>query len=116
MTALPRNRLVMAFWPPKMAASAVGGTFEFKYDGSGIGKGGIGTLFVDDKQIAQGRLDRTVCRRFSLDETFDVGADTGSPLIEDYAARMPFKFTGRLEKLTIELDPHQLGIRGDREA
>jgi len=44
--------------------------FEFKYDGGSIRQGGIGTLFVDDKQIAQGRLDRTVCCRLSLDETF----------------------------------------------
>jgi arylsulfatase len=44
-----------------------------------------------------------VCCRFSLDETFDVGADTGSPIIEDYADRLPFAFTGTLETLVIEL-------------
>jgi arylsulfatase A-like enzyme len=87
--------------------------FEFKYDGGGIGKGGSGTLFVDDKQVATAHLDRTICCRFSLDETFDVGADTGSPVIEDYADKMPFKFTGKLEKVTIELEPLPLGIRGD---
>ena len=89
--------------------------FEFKYDGGGIGKGGSGTLFVDDKQVARAHLDRTICCRFSLDETFDVGADTGSPVIEDYADKMPFKFTGKLDKITIELEPLPLGIRGDIE-
>ncbi len=33
--------------------------FEFAYDGGGIGKGGMGTLFVNDKKVAQGRIGRT---------------------------------------------------------
>jgi hypothetical protein len=44
-----------------------------------------------------------VALRFSLDETFDVGSDTGSPVIEDYADRMPFDFTGKIDKVTISL-------------
>ena len=35
--------------------------------------------------------------------TFDVGADTGSPVIEDYADRMLFEFTGTINKVTINL-------------
>jgi hypothetical protein len=27
--------------------------------------------------------------RFSLDETFDIGADTGTPVVEDYADKIP---------------------------
>ena len=77
--------------------------FDFKYDGGGRGKGGTGTLLVDGKQVAQGRIERTVPNRFSLDETFDVGLDTGTPVVEDYAGEMPFKFTGKLEKFTIDL-------------
>ena len=34
---------------------------------------------------------------------FDVGEDTGTPVVEGYADKMPFKFTGTLEKVTIEL-------------
>ena len=30
--------------------------FIFKYDGGGIGKGATGTLLVDEKQVAQGRI------------------------------------------------------------
>jgi arylsulfatase len=87
---------------------------EFKYDGGGIGKGGTGTLSVDGKQVAQAHIDRTICCRFSLDETFDVGQDRGSPVIEDYADKMPFKFTGDLKKVVIELGP--TGLRaGDAE-
>jgi hypothetical protein len=82
--------------------------FGFKYDGGGIGKGATGTLFVDGKQIAQGRIPRTIPIRFSLDETFDVGEDTGTPVIEDYADKMPFAFTGTLKKFVVVLEPSKL--------
>ncbi|HWR69272.1 MAG TPA: arylsulfatase, partial [Desulfomonilia bacterium] len=74
--------------------------FEFIYDGGGLGKGGTGTLSVDGKQAAQGRIEKTVPFRFSLDETFDVGEDTGTPV--DLAYDVPFKFTGTIDRLVIE--------------
>jgi len=77
--------------------------FDFKYDGPGYGKGGTGTLSVDGKQVAQSKIERTIPVRFSLDETFDVGMDTGTPVVEDYVNKMPFKFTGTLKKVVIEL-------------
>jgi hypothetical protein len=89
--------------------------FEFAYDGGGIGMGGVGTLLIDGKRVAQGRIGQTVRARFSLDETFDVGADTGTPVIEDYANKMPFKFTGKLEKLTIDLKPVAPSMRAELE-
>jgi len=82
--------------------------FSFKYDGGGIGKGGDGTLFVDGKQVAQGRIDRTIPVRFSLDETFDIGEDTGTPVIETYVDKMPFRFTGTLKKVVVVLEPEKL--------
>ncbi|HME31383.1 MAG TPA: arylsulfatase [Terriglobales bacterium] len=82
--------------------------FNFKYDGGGVGKGATGTLFVDGKQVAQGRIPQTVIVRFSLDETFDVGEDTGTPVIEDYADKMPFAFTGTLKKFVVILEPEKL--------
>ena len=60
-------------------------------------------MFVDGAQVVRGRIEQTVRATFSLDDTFDVGADTGTPVIDDYADRMPFEFTGRLQKLTIAL-------------
>ena len=48
-------------------------------------------------------IDATVPFRFSVDETLDIGQDCGTPILEDYADRMPFKFTGKIEKVTIEL-------------
>jgi len=76
---------------------------DFTYDGPGYGKSGTGTLWVDGKQVAQGKIERTIPVRFSLDETLDIGEDTGTPVVEDYVDKMPFKFTGELKKVVIEL-------------
>jgi arylsulfatase A-like enzyme len=82
--------------------------FAFKYDGGGIGKGATGILFVDGKQVAQGQIPKTIPIRFSLDETFDVGEDTGTPVVEDYVDKMPFQFTGTLKKFVVVLEPEKL--------
>lgn len=68
-----------------------------------MGTSGTGRLGIDGRQVAQGKIERTIPIRFSLDETFDVGLDTGTPVLEDYVGKMPFKFTGELRKFTIEL-------------
>src|SRR5450755_104367 len=81
---------------------------SFKYDGGGIGKGATGTLFVDGKQVAQGKIPQTIAVRVSLDETFDVGEDTGTPVVQDYADKMPFAFTGTLKKFVVVLEPEKL--------
>jgi arylsulfatase A-like enzyme len=81
--------------------------FDFKYDGGGVGNGGIGTLSVDGKQVAAGRIAATIPGRFSFDETFDVGEDTGTPVSEDYD--VPFKFTGQIEKVVVNLGEIKLG-------
>jgi arylsulfatase A-like enzyme len=80
----------------------------FKYAGGGVGKGATATLFVDEKQVAEGSIARTVPARFSLDETFDVGADTGTPIVEDYVDKMPYEFTGTLKKFGVVLEPENL--------
>jgi hypothetical protein len=78
----------------------------FKYDGPGIGKGGIATLIVDGKNVAEGKLARTIPFRISADETLDIGEDTGTPVSEDY--HVPFKFTGKLLGMAIKLGEEKL--------
>ena len=46
--------------------------------------------------------------RFSLDETFDVGEDTGTPVSEIYANQMPYQFTGTLKRFAVVLEPEKL--------
>jgi arylsulfatase A-like enzyme len=87
--------------------------FQFRYDGPGRGKSGEGTLTVDGKTVAEGKIDRTIPTRFSLDETFDVGEDSGTPVVEDYVGKMPFKFTGELKDVVIELGKSGLAAGDD---
>ncbi len=75
--------------------------FEFAYDGGGMGKGGTGTLLVNGRKVAAGRIEQTQCCAFSADEGADVGADEGTPVTETY--KVPFKFTGKIGKVTIDL-------------
>ena len=75
--------------------------FEFAYDGGGIGKGAVGTLFVNGKNVATGRIERTQCCGFSADEGADVGADEGTPVTEAY--KVPFRFSGKISQVTVEL-------------
>jgi hypothetical protein len=92
--------------------------FDFKYDGlgfatlafnnmSGIGRGGTGTLTVDGKTVATEAIQRTVPLILPVDETFDIGSKTGTP-IDDRDYQVPFAFTGKLDKLTISVEPPKL--------
>ena len=81
-------------------------TVDFNYDGGGVGKGGEATLTVDGKKVASEKLRRTIGYRMSLDKTLDIGEDTGTPVSEDY--HVPFKFTGKLEKVTIHIAEEKL--------
>jgi arylsulfatase A-like enzyme len=74
---------------------------DFAYDGGGVGRGGVASLTVDGQDVAQGRIEKTVPIRISLDEGLDVGEDTGTPVNLNYD--VPFKFTGSIEKVTIDL-------------
>jgi hypothetical protein len=52
-------------------------------------------------------VPHTVPFIFEIDETFDVGSDTGTP-VEDKDYQVPFAFNGTLHKLTVKLEPAQL--------
>lgn len=89
--------------------------FDFKYDGlglatlafnniSGIGRGGVGVFKVDGKVVATHELKRTIPLTMPWDETFDIGSDTGTP-VDDKDYHVPFKFTGKIDKLTFEVKP-----------
>ena len=75
--------------------------YDFKFDGGGPGTGGTATLAVDGTVIGTTKYPRTIGYRISLDETLDIGEDTGTPVSEDH--KVPFKFSGEIEKVTIDL-------------
>ena len=80
--------------------------FDFKYDGPGPGKGGTGVLTVDGKEVAAKTIPHTIPFLMSIDETFDIGSDTRTPVDDSY--QVPFRFTGKIDKLTFKLGPEQL--------
>lgn len=98
--------------------------FEFKYDGlgigtlafnnmSGIGRGGVGILKVDNKEVAKQTMDHTIPLILQWDENFDIGADTGTPVTDDY--QLPFRFNGKLNRLTLTIDRPELSPKDIKE-
>ena len=77
--------------------------YEFAYDGGGLAKGGLGTIFVNGKKVAEGRIEQTQPMSFSADEGADVGEDGETPVVENYGVPAPYKFTGKINKVTIDL-------------
>jgi len=92
--------------------------FDYQYNGlgfatlafnnmSGIGRPATGTLKVDGKVVATQSVEKTIPLIFGIDETFDIGSDTGTS-IDDQDYQVPFNFTGKINKLTISVEPPQL--------
>jgi arylsulfatase len=81
--------------------------FNFKYEGPGPGKGGTGVLSVDGKEVDRKTIPHTVPLMMTADETFDIGSDTRTP-VDDFEYQVPFRFTGKIDKLTYNLGPEQL--------
>jgi hypothetical protein len=72
--------------------------FEFAYAGGGPGKGGKGTLYINDEKVAEGDIAHT-----QADETADVGIDLGTPVVETVGCEEKSKFNGKIPKLTVEV-------------
>ncbi len=92
--------------------------FDYRYDGlgmgtlaynnvSGIGRGGTGVLKVDGAEVARQSMARSIPILLPIDEAFDIGADTGSP-VNDHDYQTPFHFSGRLTRLTLKIDRPRL--------
>jgi arylsulfatase len=88
--------------------------FDFKYDGPGPGNGGTGVLLVDGKEVSKRTIPHTIPLLMSIDETFDVGVDTRSPV--DFSYNVPFLFTGTIDKLNFKLGPEQMTAEEKKSA
>lgn len=74
---------------------------EFAYDGGGMGKGGMGKLFLDDEKVGEARIERTQPMIFSADETADVGIDLATPVVASIGSKSQSRFTGRIHQVTV---------------
>ena len=92
--------------------------YDFKYDGlgfatlafnniSGLGRSGTGTFKVDGQVVSTKTMDKTIPIGLPIDETFDIGSATGTP-VDDGDYQLPFTFTGKINKLTISVEPPKL--------
>jgi len=81
--------------------------FDWNYDGPGLGKGGTGTLTVDGKAVDSHPMPRSLPIALMWGETFNVGLDTGTP-VDDQDYQVPFRFTGKIDKLTVKLGSMKL--------
>ena len=93
---------------PELKAGKHTIVFDFKYAGPGLGKGGTGVLSVDGQEVARNSMEHTTPIMFPEDEDFDVGEDTRTGVaLAEYRYDVPFKFTGKIDKLTFKLEPEQ---------
>jgi arylsulfatase len=92
--------------------------YEFKYEGlgeatlaynssSGVGHGGTGTLKVDGKVVSTQKQEGSLPLVKPLDIAFDIGLSSANP-VDDHDYKVPFNFTGKINKVTIVLDPPKL--------
>jgi hypothetical protein len=66
------------------------------------GAGGMGRLYINGDKVGEGQIPRTMKFRYSLDESFDIGWDTASPVSEEYKVRAQFT-GGNIEKVVLDL-------------
>ncbi len=85
----------------RLPAGHVTLAYDFVYNGGKPGSGGTGTISINGKKVATGRIERTIPFLFGV-ETADVGMDLYTPVTSDYT-KGDNKFTGKIEKVTIDL-------------
>jgi arylsulfatase len=73
--------------------------FDFDYEG-GRGGGGIGSIYLDEAKVGEGKIMHTNSNTFGIDESADVGTDENTPVTLAYAKKE--KFNGKIKKVTIE--------------
>ena len=102
---LPRAGAVHDYRAAGAAGRSGDVTLDFVYDGGGAGKGGKATLLVNGKPVAEGRVEKTQPNIFSADETADVGIDNQTPVALGIGIGAETRFTGKINKVTLEVGP-----------
>ncbi len=86
-------------WGKAFDRSAVIGPVHPASEVGHVASGAI-TLSVNGTEVATGSMESTVAGRFGID-TFGIGEDSGQPVTSAYEP--PFKFTGGIESVVVEV-------------
>ena len=74
-----------------------------QFNSAGVGKAATVTLYVNGKKAGEGKIHNQVPFRFGV-ESMDVGMDTLSPVSKTYEDKLPFAFTGTIEKAVLDFN------------
>jgi arylsulfatase len=85
-------------WPGKHEV-----VLDFRYDGGPPGSGGEARILLDGVLVGRERIEATTAYYFAFDESFNVGIDRGSPVVDDYPA-LRNAFTGEIRRVVVDLD------------
>jgi arylsulfatase len=78
----------------------------FESDEPKPGSGGKVSLFIDDEQVGEGTLPRTVPLAFTSYAGMDIGRDNGLVVDLDYEDKAPYAFTGTVKNVVFDLHPN----------
>jgi arylsulfatase len=87
---------------------------NFAYSGKAgeFGKGATVTMTVNGTKVGEGELPKTIPVQISIGEGLDIGEDIGSPV--GFTYKPPFPFTGKIEKVTVDLSGSDDGTVGKK--
>ncbi len=99
MLAIERFTIVSDPLPKGRVALAVHLNYEGKPGERGMPA--TVTILANGEKVGEGKLPKTVPLQLGLGEGVDVGMDTGSAV--DFTYKLPFTFTGKIGKVSVEL-------------
>ena len=69
-------------------------------------------MTINGTKVGEGELPKTIPVQISIGEGLDIGEDIGSPV--DFTYKPPFPFTGKIEKVTVDLSGSNDGTVGKK--
>jgi arylsulfatase len=88
---------------------------RFAYDGGPPGSGADVSLEVDGDEVGSGRVPVTTAYYFSFDETFNIGVDRGTPVVDDYLP-VRNRFGGLIHRVRFDLGPVSGAVADEERA
>jgi arylsulfatase len=67
-------------------------------------------MTANGTKVAEGALPKTIPHQISIGEGMEIGMDVGSPVDSTY--KLPFKFTGKIDRVTVDLKSGESGTVG----